>query len=148
MMGSSENSGFSLEKENLMPREEMLEIAKKKKNLRIAVAKESANDENRVALAPHAVELLVTNGHEVYVEKGAGIQAHFDDLMYSEAGGTLVEDKRIIYSSDIIVKVAPFSDEEVELLRGNQLVISSFQIGTQPRICSESVAKKSNRFGL
>jgi alanine dehydrogenase len=142
MIGNTDNSGFSLEKENLMPREEMLEIAKKKKNLRIAVAKESVNDENRVALAPHAVELLVANGHEVFVEKGAGIQAHFDDLMYSEAGGTLVEEKRIIYSSDIIIKVAPLSDEEVELLRGNQLVISSFQIGTQSREYVQNLLQK------
>jgi stress response protein YsnF len=59
MLGNIEPSGYPLGKENLMPREEMLEVAKQKKKLRIAVAKESANDENRVALAPHAVELLV-----------------------------------------------------------------------------------------
>jgi len=133
MMGNTDNPGFSFGKENLMPREEMLEVGKKKKNLQIAVAKESANDENRVALAPHAVELLVANGHDVIVEKGAGIQSNFEDLMYSEVGGHIVEDKKTIYSSDVVVKVAPLNDQEIEFLRGNQLVISSFQIGTQNR---------------
>jgi alanine dehydrogenase len=130
-MGNVENSGYRLRKASLMPQEEMLEIRNKKKNLRIAVARESANDENRVALAPHAVELLVCNGHDVIVEKDAGKEANFNDMMYSEVGGLIVEDKAEIYKCDIIVKVAPLNDKEIELLRGNQVIISSFQIATQ-----------------
>jgi len=130
-MGNTENLGFPLRKENLMPQEEMLEIGNKKKNLRIAVAKEWANDENRVALAPHAVELLINTGHDVIVEKGAGKEANFDDLMYSEVGGLIVESKKEIYSSDIIIKVASLNEEEIDLLRGNQVIVSSFQIATQ-----------------
>ncbi len=131
MMGSSEIPGFPLRKESLMPQEEKLEIGKKKKNLRIAVAKESAHDENRVALAPHAVELLVLNGHDVIIEKDAGKTANFEDIMYSEVGGMIVDDKTEIYKSDIIVKVAPLNKDELELLKGNQVIISSFQIATQ-----------------
>ena len=130
-MGNTENLGFPLRKENLMPQEEILEIGNKKKNLRIAVAKEWANDENRVALAPHAVELLINTGHDVIVEKGAGKEANFDDLMYSEVGGLIVESKKEIYSSDIIIKVASLNEEEIDLLRGNQVIVSSFQIATQ-----------------
>ena len=131
MMGNAENPGFPLRKENLMPQEEMLEIENRKKKLRIGVAKESANDENRVALAPHAVELLVDSGHDVIIEKGAGLEANFNDLMYSEVGGLIVEEKQEIYKCDVVVKVAPLNSEELELLSGNQVVISSFQIATQ-----------------
>jgi len=131
MMGSSEIQGFSLGKEGLMPQEEMLEVARKKKKLRIAVAKESAVDENRVALAPHAVEMLVDNGHDVFVEKGAGESSHFDDYMYSEMGGVITDNKKEIYSCDIVIKVAPLNDEEIKFLKGRQIIISSFQIGTQ-----------------
>jgi len=131
MMGNTEIPGFSLGKENLMPQEEMLEIGRKKKKLRIAVAKESANDENRVALAPHAVELLVANGHDVIVEEGAGMASNFSDIMYSEVGGLIVKEKSEIYNCDCIIKVAPLCSDEINLLRGNQVIISSFQIATQ-----------------
>ncbi len=142
MMGNTETPGFPLQKVNLMPQEEMLEIKNKKKNLRIAIAKEWANDENRVALAPHAVELLVNSGHDVIVEKGAGKESNFDDLMYSEAGGLIVENRKEIYSSDIIIKVAPLSNEEVDLLRGKQVVISYFQIATQTKGYVQKLLRK------
>lgn len=131
MMSNADMPGFPLRKEGLMPREEMLEIGHKKKKLQIAVAKESLEDESRVALAPHAVELLVENGHDVVVEKGAGEGANFNDIMYSEVGGLILDEKSEIYKSDIIVKVLPLNDEELSLLRGNQVVLSSFQIATQ-----------------
>ena len=142
MMGSAEVPGFQLHKESLMPREEKLEVSKKKKKLRIAVAKESSNDENRVALAPHAVELLVENDHDVIVEKGAGVEANFSDLMYSEVGGLIIEDRAEIYKCDIIVKVAPLNTDELELLKGNQVIISSVQIATQNTDYIKTLIKK------
>jgi alanine dehydrogenase len=141
-MGTSSSPGFPLRKEQLMPQEEMLEIRKRKKNLKIAVAKESAADENRVALAPHAVELLINNGHDVIIEKGAGLSANFEDLMYSEVGGVIVEDRKEIYTSDIVIKVAALNDEELELLKGNQLLICSFMIGTQNRAYVQKLQEK------
>lgn len=142
MLGSGDKPGLSFGKENLMPQEEMLEVGKKKKNLRIAVAKESALDENRVALAPHAVELLVNHGHEVIVESDAGKRSNFSDLMYSELGGKIVKDKDQVYRSDIIVKVAPLNDNELDMLKGNQVIISSFQIGTQTKEYVEKLLSK------
>ncbi|MBI9069849.1 MAG: alanine dehydrogenase [Salinivirgaceae bacterium] len=142
MMGNADMSGFSLGKGGFMPQEEKLEIGRKKKNLRIAIAKESAFDENRVALAPHAVELLVNNGHDVIVEKGAGESANFSDLLYSEVGGLIVDDKNEIFASDVIVKVAPLSEKEIDQLKGNQIVLSFFQIGTQKREYVEKLLKK------
>ena len=58
---------FGFAKGNLMPCEETLEVGRKRKKLRIAVAREFAPDENRVAMAPHAVGFLVNLGHEVYI---------------------------------------------------------------------------------
>jgi alanine dehydrogenase len=141
-MGSSDMSGFNLHKSRLMPQEEMLEIENKKKNLRIAVAKEQASDENRVALAPHAIELLVNNGHDIIVEKGAGTGANFSDIMYSEMGGLIVDNRKQIFDADIIIKVSPFTDDEIELLRGNQVIISSFQIATKTAEYINKLQKK------
>lgn len=149
MMGSTDIPGFQLHKESLMPQEEMLEVGKKKKKLRIAVAKESSNDENRVALAPHAVELLVDNGHDVIVEKDAGVEANFKDIMYSEVGGLIVEDKAEIYKCDIIVKVAPLNTDELKMLKGNQVIISSVQIATQnPDYIKKLLKKRVTSLGF
>jgi alanine dehydrogenase len=59
----------------LMPAEERLEMRKKKNVLRIGVPREIAFQENRVSLAPDSVGLIVSNGHEVFVERGAGKNA-------------------------------------------------------------------------
>ena len=146
---NSQSHNLQIQKENLMPYEETLEIERKQKKLKISVAKESSNDENRVALAPHAVELLINNGHDVIIEKGAGVSANFKDLMYSEVGGLIVEDKSEIYKSDIIVKVAPLNNEEIKLLKGNQVIISAVQIATQtPDYIKKLIKKRVTALGF
>ena len=131
-MHNSDNN-FSFDQSKLLPQEEMLEIAKKKKKLIIGVPKEQTIEENRIALTPHAVELLVENGHEVMIEKNAGIAARFEDIEYSEVGAQVTETHKEIFQCDIIIKVAPFSIDEIEALKGGQVVISSLQIATQER---------------
>lgn len=126
-------SGGPLKKENLLPLEEMLEVGNRKKSLQIGIPKESIEFENRVAMAPHAVELLVNNGHEVLVEKGAGLSANFTDIMYAEVGGIITSKTSDIFTCDIIAKVAGLTDTEITMLKGKQVLFSSFQIGTQTK---------------
>ncbi len=123
----------SFEKNSLMPQEEKLEQKKKSRQLVIGVPKESSPDENRVALAPHAVELLVKYGHRVMVEKEAGAQANFSDQEYAEMGGEIISTQKEVLQADIIIKVAPLSKKEISLLKGKQLIISSLQISTQDK---------------
>lgn len=130
-MVSHDTSSLSLKKENLLPLEETLEVGNKKKQFTIGVPKESIKDENRVALAPHAVEFLVNSGHKVFVETEAGQKANFTDLMYSELGGIISKQKKEIYQCDIIAKIAPPTLNEIELLNKNQILFSFFQIGRQ-----------------
>src|SRR3546814_4846311 len=87
-------SGFSevARQAMLMPQESMLEVARKKHELYIGIPKETSYQENRIALTPSSVAVLVNNGHEVIVEAGAGDAANFPDKEFSEAGA------RIIYS--------------------------------------------------
>ena len=128
---------------SLLPKEEMLEIKRKKGNLFIGVPKESAFQERRVGLVPEAVSLLVSNGHKVRVETGCGLGANFSDSEYSEAGAEICVDRKEIYQCDIIVKVAPPTEEDAELLIGNQTLISALQIATQPKeILKKLIQKK------
>jgi alanine dehydrogenase len=132
-----------IQKGSLLPKEEMLEVRKKKGNLFIGIPKETSFQERRVALVPEAVTLLVSNGHQVLMETNAGEGSNFTDNEYSEAGAQIVYDRKSIYSCDIILKVAPPSEEEVELMVGNQTFISALQISTQPKeILQKLTAKK------
>ena len=137
-------SNFSLNKDKLMPCEEMLEVAQQGKRLRISIAKESDANENRIAMAPHAVGFLVSHGHEVYVEAGAGEKIHFADQKYAEQGAIIEHDKAHIYSNDIIIKVAPPTEQELSMMRGKQLIISSYNIYSQSRKYIEKLIELKN----
>ena len=62
-----------------MPQEEQLETAVRHRKISIGVPSDKKNDEKRVALTPESVNLLVDNGHEVIVQKGAGAGANYSD---------------------------------------------------------------------
>lgn len=122
----------------------MLEIQRKKGSLFIGIPKETSFQERRVALVPEAVSLLVANGHRVRVETNAGKESSFSDTDYSEAGAEIAHDKKEVYSCDIIFKVAPPTEAEIELMPGNQTFISALQIVTQPKeILQKLMAKKT-----
>jgi alanine dehydrogenase len=112
-------------KSSFLPQEEMLEVAKKQKKLIIGIPRESQKDENRVALTPEAVGLLVDNGHDVNIESKAGIDASYADTDYSEYGGFIVDNRKEIFNTDIILKIAPLTLDEIDQLKGNQVIVSS-----------------------
>lgn len=115
----------------MMPQEEMLEIAKKKGSLFIGVPKETSFQENRVALTPDAVHVLVANGHEIVIESNAGIAANFQDKDYSEAGARIVYSTEDVYKANLIIKVEPPSLQEIEMMQHKQSIISALQLSTQ-----------------
>ena len=125
-----------------LPKEEMLEIKKQKGSLMIGIPKETSFQERRVALVPEAVSLLVANGHHVIIESNAGENSNFTDNEYSEAGAQIVQDRHSIYQCDIIFKVAPPSEEEVDLMPGNQTFISALQLVSQPKEVLQKLMKK------
>jgi alanine dehydrogenase len=127
----------------LMPQEEMLEVARKKGKLFIGIPKEISFQENRVALVPDAVALLVNNGHTIVVESNAGKMAHFEDHDYSEAGATIVYSPEEVYKANIILKVAPPSPKEIEMMQQKQTLISALQLTVQPEdFLKQLMAKK------
>ena len=122
----------SLQKQGgLMPQEEMLEVSRKKGSLYIGVPKETYFQENRICLVPEAVALLVSNGHQVVIETNAGKAANFEDKDYSEAGAKIAYTAKEVYEADIILKVAPPSEEEIEMLGRKQTLFSALQMTVQ-----------------
>ncbi|GAB4131872.1 MAG: alanine dehydrogenase [Bacteroidia bacterium] len=138
-MKTSRDVLLSLTKGALMPQEEMLEVARKKGALNIGIPKEITFQENRVALVPDDVALLVNHGHHVLVETGAGKNANFQDHDYSEAGAQIAYSPEDLYkNAEIILKVAPPSLQEIELMQPKQTLFSTLQLPAQP----ESFLKK------
>jgi len=119
--------------EKLMPQEEVLEVLKSKKKLTIGIPRETENQENRIALVPNAVGQLVRTGHNVLIENGAGSASHFNNKEYSEEGAHIVYTPDEVFEADILLKVAPLSDFEIERLRKNQIILSSLQLNTRPK---------------
>lgn len=115
----------------LLPQEEMLEIANRNTSLQIGIPKESSFQENRVPLVPTAVALLTSFGHRVMIESEAGKNANFQDKDYSEAGAQIVYSKEEVYKADIVIKVSPPTEEEIELVRPKQVLFSAVQLSTQ-----------------
>lgn len=117
----------------LLPQESMLEVELKGKNLYIGIPKETSFQENRIALVPEAVRLLTNNGHRILIEAGAGNNSSFADADYSESGAHIVYSTKEVYQADLILKVAPPSPEEQELMQQKQTLISILQIAMQDR---------------
>jgi len=92
--------------------------------MKIAVPKESAAGERRVALVPDVVaSLLKTEGVEVLVERGAGEAAGHPDSQYEEAGATLAGGEDV-WGADVVLHVGVPSVEEIGRLRSGQVLIS------------------------
>lgn len=126
-----------------VPLEETLQIPHKKKQLFIGLPKETSFQENRVALTPEAVSVLVNNGHDVAVEHSAGEGSFYFDHDYSEAGAHIVYDKAELYKATTIIKSAPISEEEALLLQPNQVVISPIHLPfLKASIVEQLVSKK------
>lgn len=126
-----------------VPLEEALEILPKKKQLFIGIPKETSFQENRVALTPDAVSVLINNGHEVVVEHNAGEGSFYFDSDYSEAGARIAYDKAELYKATTIIKSAPISEDEAALLQPNQVVISPIHLPfLKPEILEQLIQKK------
>jgi len=115
----------------LLPQESVLEVSKMRQDLYIGIPKEITFQEHRIPLVPSAVGLLVSNGHRVLIETGAGVSANFTDSDYSEAGAQIAYSQEDVYAADLILKVAPPSAKELEYFKDKQSLISILQIGMQ-----------------
>jgi alanine dehydrogenase len=128
-MNTRTKSGkVSFENTVFMPKEEHLETAVKNRRITIGIPSDIQDDEKRVALTPEAVCQLVESNNEVIVQSGAGLGSNYTDKDYSENGATISESPARIYSSDVVIKVAPFTEKETEYLKGNQIIFSYLNV--------------------
>ena len=100
--------------------------------MRVAVPRETAPGERRVALVPETVSKLRGTGLEVCVERAAGQAAGFPDESYAEAGAELVDPGSAASGAAVVVRVAPPSAEEAGMLDRGTVLIGFLQPLTDP----------------
>lgn len=113
-----------------LPLEDVLEIAPKKESIFIGLPREDAFPEKRVALTPSAVKVLISNGHQVWIEHNAGEKSFYFDHDYSEVGAKICYDKKELFEANIILKTAPISESELDLCKANQMIICPVHLPT------------------
>ena len=94
----------------------------------ISIPKETSLNETRVAATPQSVKEFIKAGYKVKIQAGAGNKSFISDAAYKEVGANIIEvDADLYKDSDIIIKVAPPTPEEISLLSKNSILISFFQ---------------------
>jgi NAD(P) transhydrogenase subunit alpha len=93
--------------------------------MRVGIPVEVTDGELRVGATPKTIKRLIKQGFEVSVEKGAGVSANISDKNYTEAGSKIIESANELYAnSDIILKVQPVKENEIDLMHEGQVVLS------------------------
>jgi alanine dehydrogenase len=106
--------------------------------MKIGVPKEIKEQESRVAVLPSVVYQLKRLGHEVYVERGAGVGAGYPDEEYEEAGARLSDDHAEVFrQGDLIVKVKEPLPSEYPLLREGQILFTYLHLAATRSLTEE-----------
>jgi H+-translocating NAD(P) transhydrogenase subunit alpha len=117
--------------------------------MKIAVVKESAADERRVALIPDAVSRLVKQQLEVWLESGAGDRTFHSDEAYSAAGAHVVHDPAHLWHTvDVLLKVGTMQLQEVDQLRSGQIVIGFLNPLNHPELIQKLAEKGVTAFAM
>lgn len=128
---------------------ETLMVSNKDRKLKIGVPKETILSERRVSLVPNSIRTLVGYGYEVIVESGAGLKSNFTDLNYSEAGAEVTNSREEVFKSQVLVKIAPPTVEELDLMQSEQILISPLQLPVlQDDYLEKIKSKRINAFAM
>ena len=109
----------------------------------IGVPKEIKEQEYRVAMVPAGVKSLVSAGHEVLIEKGAGLNSGIDDAEFRQAGATIIDAPAEIYGrADLVMKVKEPLATECRYLRAGQLLFTFLHLAPLPELTDILLQKK------
>jgi alanine dehydrogenase len=109
--------------------------------MKIGVPKEIKTNENRVALVPAGALSLVTAGHTVMVEKGAGEGSGFSDDLYVNAGATIAPDAATVWKgAEMIMKVKEPIEREWPMMRKDQVIFTYFHFAADEKLTKAHIA--------
>jgi H+-translocating NAD(P) transhydrogenase subunit alpha len=101
--------------------------------MKIAVPRETAEGETRVALTPQSIGQIIADGNQVLVQAGAGDASFISDDAYREAGASIVPDASTLYrDADMTVRVGRPSEDEIKQLRAGTVLIGTLGTLSNP----------------
>lgn len=109
--------------------------------MKIGIPKEIKNNENRVALPPSGVYELVQDGHEVFVEQGAGAGSTFSDQAYQEVGATIATVEEV-WASELVMKVKEPLPEEYPFLHEGLVLFTYFHVAANQQLAQALIDSK------
>jgi alanine dehydrogenase len=117
----------------------------------IGIPKEIKSGERRVAIDPYWTNQYVGRGHEVLIEKNAGLFSGFEDKAYKQAGGQILDRRATLWSrADLIAKFKEIQKEEYPLMHEGQIITCFFHLAedVNPEMCGTLKSSKVTTFSL
>jgi alanine dehydrogenase len=111
--------------------------------MKVGIPKEIKISENRVGMTEAGVIQLVKDGHEVYVEKDAGLGSLITNEDYTAVGAKILDTKKEVYDiADMIIKVKEPLPDEYELMREGQIIYTYLHLAAEPELTKALIKKK------
>ncbi len=127
-MGNTNKMSGTITKEWFLYQEKELIRGKKQKKLTLGIPNELEKGENRICLTPESVQALVFQGHDIIIQRGAGVNAHYYDEEYSSVGAVIVDTTEEVYKADIILKSTTVSSADVAYMHDRQIILSPLKL--------------------
>ncbi|MFO8059612.1 MAG: alanine dehydrogenase [Bacillota bacterium] len=100
--------------------------------MKLGVPREIKSNENRVALTPAGASVLTGDGHDVFIERGAGEGSGFPDDQYTAVGATILPDPASVFGeAEMIMKVKEPLEPEFELMRPGQVLFTYLHLAAE-----------------
>jgi alanine dehydrogenase len=130
------------EQRTLFPEECLLREIARQPRLSIGIPKENTEVETRLALTPEGVAIVTEEGHSIYIQRGAGEGMSYSDLQFSEAGAFIVDEASEVFGTDIVLKIAPPTIDELNLMQDRSSILSMLQLTNLSADCIKLMMKK------
>ncbi|AGK53474.1 alanine dehydrogenase [Bacillus sp. 1NLA3E] len=108
----------------------------------IGIPKEIKNNENRVGITPAGVTDFVKNGHEIWIESGAGLGSGFTDQDFTKAGATIVHSAQEAWSQNMVMKVKEPLPSEYQYFREGLILFTYLHLAPEPELTEALVKNK------
>ncbi|HQM77653.1 MAG TPA: Re/Si-specific NAD(P)(+) transhydrogenase subunit alpha [Bacteroidales bacterium] len=117
--------------------------------MKIIIPKEIDPNEDRVAISPKNISKLKKLGYDVYIQSNAGLKAKYTDEDYLNAGANIVDSAEELYSiADIVFKVQPPTDQEINLMKPGTLVLSYLYPALNQQLLTKLAEKAINAVAM
>lgn len=112
--------------------------------MKVGILKEIKVEESRVCMTPAGAEIMVQNGHQILVEKSAGIGSGFVDEEYIAAGAKIADNPADVYAwAEMIMHVKEPQPQEYEMIREGQIIFTYFHFAASEELTQAMIARKA-----